>query len=265
MTDGNNDMKETDEQQTSGAPEELRCVGADETYSDKRITAKRLVGFWHYGVILTYIALVLGVVSLSFSAMGKTGIAVVLLMAAGLCDAFDGLVAKSRKNRSSADRSFGIQIDSLSDVINFGVAPIMIGLSLGLKSWYFIIIYVLFVLCALVRLGYYNVRETEKMYDGDTSRSKAFEGMPVTNISLVMPLFYMAATMAAATLDAHYGSIAVQCIMAFLYVVYAALMVIRFRMPKPRVRNLIIIICCFSAVMVAMFCVRWFVVGIHSL
>lgn len=262
--DDNNKIEEFDEQ-TSVEPERADATPTAEVDADSRITNKRLVGFWHYGVILTYIALVLGVVSISFSAMGKPGIATVLLMAAGLCDAFDGLVAKSRKNRSQADRSFGIQIDSLSDVINFGVAPVMIGLSLGLKSWYFIIIYVLYVLCALVRLGYYNVRETEKMYNGDTSRNKAFEGMPVTNIALVMPLFYMAATMAAATLDAHYGGIAVQCIMAFLYAMYATLMVIRFRMPKPRVRNLIIIICCFSAVMIAMFCVRWFVVGIHTL
>ena len=131
--DDNNKIEEFDEQ-TSVEPERADAAPTAEVDADSRITNKRLVGFWHYGVILTYIALVLGVVSISFSAMGNPGIATVLLMAAGLCDAFDGLVAKSRKNRSQADRSFGIQIDSLSDVINFGVAPVMIGLSLGLKD-----------------------------------------------------------------------------------------------------------------------------------
>ena len=256
----NEKLDETVEPEKESVPQ-----AANNADADSRITAKWLVGFWHYGVILTYFALVLGVVSIVFSAMGKTGIAVCLLLAAGLCDAFDGLVAKSRKNRSQSDKSFGIQIDSLSDVINFGVAPIMVGVSLGLTQWYFIIMYVLFVLCALVRLGYYNVRETEKMYAGDTSRSKAYEGMPVTNVSLSMPIFYMAATMALFALDAPYGDIALQCIMAVQYVVYSALMVIRFRMPKPRVRNLVIIICCFTVVFISMFCVRWFVVGIHTL
>jgi len=88
-------------------------------------TNKKLVGFYHYGVILTYLSVVAAIVGICFSVGGNKGarpdIGVICLLISGVCDAFDGAVAKTRKNRTREDRMFGERIDSLSDLIAFGV------------------------------------------------------------------------------------------------------------------------------------------------
>ena len=89
------------------------------------------VGFWHYGVILTYLSLASAVVGICFSVGGAKEpypwVGVVCLLISGLCDAFDGIVARTRKNRTREDCMFGERIDSLADLVAFGVAPAMIG------------------------------------------------------------------------------------------------------------------------------------------
>lgn len=221
--------------------------------------SKRIVGFWHYGVILTYIAVALGVMGIIFSAIGMTDAAVLCLLHSGLCDAFDGLVARTRRNRSDRDKAFGIQIDSLSDLIAFGVAPIMIGVSMGMTAWYYIILFVIYVLCALVRLAYYNVTEEERTLDPEAGRRQYFDGLPVTQISLVLPVVYFIATMfnwfGQAELVQH-------MIMLALYVVYMCLMVLRIKLPKPHVKGLVIMIVLFLLAIASMIAVRWIVCGI---
>ncbi len=218
--------------------------------------SKHIVGYWHYGVILTYMAVTLGIVGIVFSAMGRAGDAVVCLLFAGLCDAFDGVVARTRKNRSDGDKAFGIQIDSLSDLIAFGVCPVMIGFAMNMREWYYIILFCVYVLCAVIRLGFFNTLEGERQANTPEMRAH-FEGLPVTMISLVLPIFYYIATMFERELVQ-------QMIMLFMYVVYMALMVIRFKMPKPHVKGLVIMIVLFLSTIAAMFLVRWFVIGIHT-
>lgn len=219
--------------------------------------SKHIVGFWHYGVILTYIAVTLGVMGICFSALGRPGDAVLCLWFSGLCDAFDGLVARTRRNRSDSDKAFGIQIDSLSDLIAFGVAPPLIGFAMGMKEWYYIMLFCVYALCALVRLAYYNVREEERALDPEAAnKRKYFEGMPVTQISLILPFVYYVATCFSQTWVQ-------QMIMLILYVCYAAAMVIRFKLPKPSVKGLVIMIVIFFTLIVGSFLIRWFVFGVH--
>ncbi len=219
--------------------------------------SKKVVGYWHYGVLLTYIAVILGIVGICFSAVGRHGEAVVCLLYSGLCDAFDGVVARTRRNRTDGDKSFGIQIDSLSDLIAFGVAPVMIGYSMGMDEWYYIMLFCVYVLFALIRLAFYNATEIERQSVEEGSR-RYYEGMPVTQISLILPIFYYIATMFA-------DMFVREMIMLFMYVVYAALMVIRFKLPKPHVKGLVIMIVLFLSTITAMFLVRWFVIGVHTI
>ncbi|MDE7464108.1 MAG: CDP-alcohol phosphatidyltransferase family protein [Clostridiales bacterium] len=221
--------------------------------------SKHVVGFWHYGVILTYIAVALGVVGIIFSALGYTDAAVLCLLHSGLCDAFDGLVARTRRNRSERDKAFGIQIDSLSDLIAFGVAPVMIGVSMGMQEWYYIILFVIYALCALVRLAYYNVTEEERTLDPEAGNRQYFDGLPVTQISLVLPVVYFIATMFVEY------TIVPHMIMLALYVVYMILMVVRIKLPKPHVKGLVIMIVLFLVSIAAMIAVRWTVFDLHLL
>ena len=80
---------------------------------------KKMIGFYNYSVILTYISLLSSVFGMTQAIHGRFKAAVFCLALSGLCDMFDGKIARSMKNRTEDEKSFGIQIDSLCDVVCF--------------------------------------------------------------------------------------------------------------------------------------------------
>ncbi len=152
-----------------------------------------MIGYYNYTVILTYISLISSVLGMFF-AMGIGGsvhpeYAIICLMVSGLCDMFDGKVARTKKDRTESEKQFGIQIDSLCDLVCFGVLPSIIGYSVGMKSWCDVPVLVIFPLCAVIRLAYFNVSEEERQKKTHDVR-KVYEGLPVTSVSLILPLVY---------------------------------------------------------------------------
>jgi CDP-diacylglycerol--serine O-phosphatidyltransferase len=147
-----------------------------------------MIGFYNYTVILTYMGVASAVLGLVFALRGDATSAVICLMASGLCDMFDGPVARRRK-RTEQEKRFGIQIDSLADVICFGVLPAAIGYTVGLHAGWQLFVLVLFVLAALSRLAYFNVTEEDRQEETDEKR-KAYEGLPVTTVALLIPAIY---------------------------------------------------------------------------
>ena len=88
-----------------------------------------MIGFYDYTVVLTYLSLLsagAGIV-ISLSGGGHPYIGCFCLLFCGLCDAFDGKVARTKQGRTRIEQNFGIQIDSLSDIVAFGVLPACIG------------------------------------------------------------------------------------------------------------------------------------------
>ena len=229
---------------------------------------KRFVGYWHYGVILTYLSLALSVCGICFAAAyggpRRSDIAAFFLLMAGLCDAFDGMVAKTRKNRSDNDKLFGMNIDSLSDMVSFGIAPIMVGVAMGMTRWYYCIIYVFFALCGLVRLAYYDVSEVNRLKDPTSTRRESYEGLPITNVSLALPVFYLVATL----FDAHpewiglnHNTIIIyqSVIMMTCYLLCGFLFVFKFKMFKARIRGLIITVITITVLVVGLSLIRFYV------
>ena len=193
---------------------------------------KRFVGFYHYGVILTYMSVVSAIVGIGLSAAGYPFFGgVICLWVSGVCDAFDGVVARTRKNRTIEDKLFGAKIDSLSDVIAFGVAPVMIGYGMGMIEWYFLIPFALYVLCAVCRLAYYDVEEDLRLQRGETGRRTSCEGLPVTNAAIGVPVFYLIAIMFR-NIDGLAGTLIPKLIMCFCYLLLSFLMVFKFKMVK---------------------------------
>lgn len=215
---------------------------------------KKWVGYYHYGVILTYISVVSAIVGICLSAVGKSGVGVICLIISGICDAFDGTVARTRKNRAPEDRIFGEQIDSLSDLIAFGVAPVMIGFGLGMRNWYCIGVYIVFVLCALIRLAYYNVTEEVRRTDPNGGVRTSFEGLPVTSVAIVLPVFWMIATMVLR----FWGGRVAKLIMLAAYVIIAFLFVFRFRMPKLKVKGIVITIVIMAVILISLMIIKHF-------
>ena len=217
-------------------------------------TSKKIVGFYHYGVILTSLSVIAAITGICFSVGGnkdaRPDIGVICLLISGFCDAFDGAVAKTRKNRSREDKMFGERIDSLSDLIAFGVAPAMIGFGMRLNRWYFIPVYGIFVLCALIRLAYFDVTEEIRTSEENCGRRLYYEGLPVTNVAFALPIFYLIATMFPPY------TMARNAVMLIGYLALSALFVIRFRMPKLGVKGLIVAMLILAIILGSLFLIR---------
>lgn len=148
-----------------------------------------LLGFYNYTVVLTYIGMVFGFIGIVSVLDGNHYSAVFCLMMAGLCDMFDGAIAATRE-RTVPEKQFGIQIDSLSDLICFGVLPGLTVFSFAEKSRPALIAAAFYALCALIRLAYFNVDEQQRQENTDESR-KQYLGLPVTTSALLIPLVYL--------------------------------------------------------------------------
>ena len=86
-----------------------------------------MIGVYDYTVLLTYLGFASGVFGIIEAFNGRIFPAIICLMFSGLCDMFDGKVARTKKKRTVEERHFGIQLDSLSDLVCFGVLPAVIG------------------------------------------------------------------------------------------------------------------------------------------
>ena len=105
-------------------------------------------------------------------------------------DKFDGKVARTKKNRTETDKKFGIQIDSLSDLVAFGLLPSAIGIGLGLDKTILCFTLYLIPLCALIRLAYFNVDEEVRSTKTAEVRHE-YLGLPVTTSAIVVPIIYL--------------------------------------------------------------------------
>ena len=164
-----------------------------------------MIGFYNYTVILTYISLVISSVGIGFAVTGNPFSAMLCLMASGVCDMFDGMIARTRKKSTDEEKRFGIQLDSLCDIVCFGVLPAATGIALAegqstllqVASWAF---GALLILGALIRLAYFNVtEETRQATEG--GRRKSYLGVPVTTSAMVFPLMYALSLLLPAPLN----------------------------------------------------------------
>ena len=138
-----------------------------------------MIGVYDYTVIATYLSLLLGLGGLYSAAQNEPLDAMLCLMLAGLLDAFDGRIARTKKDRTEQEKRFGIQIDSLNDLVCFGVLPAAIGWSMDCDRLWFLATMSFFVLCALIRLAYFNVTEEERQNQMSEHRAY-YLGVPVT-------------------------------------------------------------------------------------
>ncbi|MEP6916919.1 MAG: CDP-diacylglycerol--serine O-phosphatidyltransferase [Acidobacteriota bacterium] len=123
--------------------------------------------------------------------------AFLLLPLALLFDVLDGYVARMNKRRQSL---LGADLDSLSDVISFGVAPAVLGFTLGLRGGWDMLILTYFVVCGVSRLARFNVT-AEALADSNTGKVKYFEGTPIPTSILIVGLLGIAVL--AGRIDEH--------------------------------------------------------------
>ena len=148
-----------------------------------------MIGVYDYTVIATYASLFVGLCGIFASMEGQPFFAVIALMITGILDAFDGRIARTKKNRTNVEKRFGIQIDSLADMTSFGVLPACIGYAVGLQKPWQMVLLIGYALAGLIRLAYFNVME-EVRQSKDGGKRQYYDGLPITNAALLLSLTF---------------------------------------------------------------------------
>lgn len=116
--------------------------------------------------------LVCGIFSLTFSMNGYYKIAALLILLAALCDVFDGKLARMLK----VDSPMGVELDSLADIVSFGVAPAILIHTMHTPSPLLTIAFIAFPIAGAWRLGRFNIKPTVGYY----------MGVPITLAGLIL-------------------------------------------------------------------------------
>ncbi|MBX3230486.1 MAG: CDP-alcohol phosphatidyltransferase family protein [Labilithrix sp.] len=158
-------------------------------------------------------------------------VALVLLPVALVCDAMDGAVARWRRKSSP----LGADLDSLADIVSFGVAPATLGFALGLRGGWDAVVLCYFVACGIGRLARYNV--TAASLSDESGKVKYYEGTPIPSSLLLVMIFGVAFGTGAVHEDLWLGAVAlgpwiVHPLVA-LYAISGSFMISTIRIPKP--------------------------------
>ena len=188
-----------------------------------------MIGVYDYTVIATYLSLLFGLAGIYSASRGNLFAAILFLMLAGLLDAFDGRIARTKKNRTDTEKRFGIQIDSLNDLVCFGVLPAAIGTAMGCTAIWFLTTMAFFTLCALIRLAYFNVMEEERQ-EGTSEVRKFYLGVPVTSASFIVPAYYLLSL---------YGGLTDYIVYAIGLFVLGVAFIAPVRVAKPRLKGIL--------------------------
>lgn len=157
--------------------------------------------------------------------------ALVLLPIALVCDALDGAVARWRRKSSP----LGADLDSLADIVSFGVAPAALGFALGMRGGWDIVALCFFVACGIGRLARYNV--TAASLSDENGKVRYYEGAPVpTSLALVLVLGIAFGTGNVGP-DLWLGAVKLGPFvlhpLSLMYVLSGSLMVSTIKIPKP--------------------------------
>ena len=157
--------------------------------------------------------------------------AILLIPAAFFADGLDGWVARKRNSFSR----LGADLDSLADIISFGVAPAVLGFTLGMRGGWDITILVYFVMCGLSRLARFNVTSAELA--GEDGKVKYFEGTPIPTSLILVVVLAFAVHFGTVGSNLWFGEYRFGFLLhplSLMYFVSGSLMIsARIRIPKP--------------------------------
>lgn len=193
----------------------------------------RFIGFYDYTVILTYLSLISSAFGMTRAIHGGYKTAIFCLALSGICDAFDGRIARTKKNRTGDEKAFGIQLDSLCDVVCFGIFPALICYLLGVRGVLGLTLIFFYCLCAVIRLAFFNVME-EKRQQTEGGSNKVYRGLPVTSIAFILPLTFW--------LQFFLSELTFLVFLHFVLLIVGFLFILDFPMPKPSLKTLLAMI-----------------------
>ena len=153
-----------------------------------------------------------------------------LVLAALIFDVVDGRIARWRQTHSAMGR----ELDSLADIVSFGVTPAIIGYGCGMQGLYDRVVLGYFVACGVSRLARYNVT-AEELAD-DSGKVTYFEGTPIPTSAVLVGVLMMAAYLGAIGPELWFGAVSIAGHLlhplVLLYGISGSLMISRIRIPK---------------------------------
>lgn len=183
---------------------------------------KFFIGCYNKSVILTHIGIISAILGMSYLAQSLK-ISVIFLIFSGICDMFDGAIARMCK-RTEKEKEFGIQLDSLADTISFVIFPVVMLLHITQYSLAGIIVSSLYSIAGVTRLGWFNIM---------TEENKGFyQGLPVTFSALIIPAAY--------TILKLINFINIPLIFTIIYTIIACAFISNFKLKKPGKKFLIL-------------------------
>ena len=194
------------------------------------------IGYYNLANLITLTGMASSIAACLMAMSGNVQVAVMLLMLSGVCDCFDGPVARMKKDRAEGEKVFGVQIDTVSDMVSFGVTPAVILFSVGSHnilpvfagspaiSAAVCLVLIFYVMCAGIRLAYFNTLEITKT---DKNAPKIFVGMPVPFSAILFPVLYLLAV--TLPIPGYISAI----VLTAVYLLTAILFIGNFKMKKP--------------------------------
>ena len=207
---------------------------------------KFFIGVYNPSIILTYISVFCSIIGIACATkpfnptytFDYMSLAISLLIIAGICDMFDGTIARKCK-RTETEKKFGIQLDSLADTVSFVIFPICILLAQTENSIISLLIACFYAFAGIMRLGWFNVTTEEN--------NGYFQGMPVTMSAFLVPIFYLFLN------RFNIASSIRNPIMQILFLIIVILFISNFKIKKPNTK---------MRIFIALFCIILFVISI---
>lgn len=178
------------------------------------------IGKYNKSVILTYVGAIAAVCGMVFAIKEYISYAIICMIVSVICDLFDGKVARACK-RDEEEKEFGVEIDSLCDVLNFLALPAVIGIKLveSINALWAYPLIGIYVLCGIIRLAWFNLNSNSE------GPVKYYIGLPTAYASLIYPILYGASLVFKFSFALPY--IVIMPILSVLFI-------LNFKMPKPK-------------------------------
>lgn len=177
----------------------------------------KIIGCYNKSVILTYLGGAAAICGIYFSFNKFFSIAMICLVISAICDMFDGTIARKCK-RNETEKAFGVEIDSLIDIISFGILPVCICINIS-NNIITVIASIIYVIAAVTRLAWFNIISNQE------EAKKYFIGLPTAYVALVLPIVYLINRLISNSLFCELYTV--------LFVILAALFIINFKLRKP--------------------------------
>jgi CDP-diacylglycerol---serine O-phosphatidyltransferase len=144
-----------------------------------------ILGAYNPACLVTLSGFLAAAAAIVLATSGRVEFALVGLMLAGLADLFDGVVAR-RISRSAYEKEFGVQLDTVVDVVSFVATPFVVALGAGLRSAPALAGMAAFAVAGAVRLAHFNTLSAQ-----GADQSTHHRGLPVTYTALIFPVLFV--------------------------------------------------------------------------